>query len=124
MTLEELSELDDAELNRLAAERVMGWTDCGMLDVPCYHDANSVTMSTNFTPTTDRNQSGKLLAKMVERGAQIGVRFGKSGNNVDVWSADKKEPLVVPGNSARSETIAALLAALLAAFAMEGKNNA
>lgn len=123
MTLKQLTDLSDDELNRLAAEKVMEWTDCGTLDVPCYHDANSVTMSTDFTPATDRNQSGELLAKAMSNSLLV-VQIAITDNHSEIRWWMPTMPLnswnIVPGNSPRSETIAALLAH----FAMEDKPHA
>ena len=131
MTLEQFTSLSDDELNRLAAEKVMRWDyrEEVCQDYPYQGETlrNWIDQSgkcqsaaADWSPALDRVQSGWLLKAMAKRGAQIDVRFGEPDGSVDVWSADRKEPLVVPGNDARAET----LAALLVAFAMEGKDNA
>lgn len=146
MTLEQLSNLSDeelsrlftslpdSELNRLAAERVMGWRDLSANYGPSLWKTGEQEFreKDKWTPTTDRNQSRDLLAAMVGRGARFSIGFNLNEPFVarleilpesTRW-AEKNGPRArwnsLPGNSPRSETIAALLAA----FAMEDKPNA
>lgn len=131
MTLEELSKLDDAELNRLAAEKVMGWV---FREEVCQdHPYQGETLrnwidrggkcqsaAADWSPALDRVQSGWLLTAMVGQGqgAEFEVCF-RNWQRVVAFLPDGKVR-AVPGISPRSETIAALLVA----FAMEGKGDA
>jgi len=119
MNLEQLTNLSDEELNRLAAEKVMGWhwNDLPPHKVGWLDAANQVrvTWLGTWSPTTDRNQSGELLSAVAARGAKISVEFGEISR---VWvKAGDCSWMHVAGNGARAETVAALLAAA----AMEGE---
>lgn len=118
MTYDELNALPDSELNRLSGP-IMGWRFVAKYDYrqrDCWLDSdeNCTYTDEDWHPATDRNQSGQLLARMIERG----VRF-----TIYCWSEEPEVAFAVPhtevircvsfavpGNSARSETIAALLA--------------
>lgn len=126
LTQETLDAMPDAELNRLAAEIVLGlrWQDGAGFDKSGVQQVNRY-----YSPTTDRSQSGALLAKMAERGVLFDIAFGHWESDErpyvevykplprDDWSCGNEWLVVVPGNSARSETIAAILAVQM----LEGK---
>jgi len=112
----ELQQLDNNALDALAATKIHGWQireETYQEDRDMYFGTGYQTTFTDwvdssgtfqvsvrdYTPTTDRNQSGALLTKMVERGAD----FDAESYGV-YWKVD-----------ARAETIAALAAF----FAME-----
>lgn len=91
MTLNELLALPNEELARIAAVEVMGWHDVFKMGSYSYYaDSNEILAYYHYKwrPATDRNQSGELLTRMVERGI-------------------KPELSLDP----RSETVAAILAA-------------
>lgn len=120
--LEQLQQLTDDEINRLAARKVMGWHSAlmGFRDggtVECWYwtsDAGNLTKEADWKPATDRNHSGQCLAKMVERYVQFFIWYDQTPHTA--WRTPNDElTTVVPGNDARAETIAALLAA----YAME-----
>jgi len=134
MTLEELSNLSDDELNRMAAEKVMGWVfrEEVCQDYP-YHGetlrnwvdqgGKCQSAAADWSPALDRVQSLWLLKAMAARGADFQITIGAPGDEGNIiWKAGGKGNLwnMLLGDSPRSETIAALLAA----FAMEGKDSA
>lgn len=126
MTLEQLTALSDPELSVLAARKIHGWQvgfgtweERGIF-VRChiYESAGGAVMPVHdYTPATNRNQSGELLRVMASRGAEF-VQYLDKAPLIKVWAVFFAGD--VPGNSARSET----LAALMAAFALEDKPNA
>ena len=73
----------------------------------------------DWSPALDRVQSGWLLTAMARRGATFSVDFDHLPQ-VSAKTSQSPHWIEVPGNDARAET----LAALLVAFAMEGKDNA
>lgn len=120
MTLEQLTNLSDDELNRLAGQQILGWSLTGL---GTWQMANGeLTSQRNYRPATDRNQSGELLAKAMSNSLLV-VQIAITDNHSEIRWWMPTMPLnswnIVPGNSPRSETIAALLAA----FAMEDKDN-
>lgn len=101
-TIAELEALPDADLCALAAELRYGQTD----GFPCWN---------TWTPATNRNQSGELLEWLTRRYWTVDVGFGL-GNIVVIAMIDDGEfdkTIKIPGNTARSETIA-FCAAMLA----------
>lgn len=120
MTLSELQALPDSELNDMAARLVMGWTlvvKMGTYSHWADSDGNRVCDGYKWRPTTDRNQSGECLQRMVTRPAVVfAIWRSKKMAEIDV-SIKFGHSVNVPGNDARAEVIAALLAH----FAMEEK---
>ena len=127
MTLEQLSNLSDGELAALGATKIHGWKldKSGRYWLMDGNESESQTQPVRYyRPATDRNQSRDLLAAMVGRGAEFETRWSKKQPRI-LYRTGKVTPERIwdgtsPGVSARSETIAALLAA----FAMEDKSNA
>lgn len=119
-TLDQLNALPDAELDRLAAELVMGWKyQLGLgrpADYAIYDDGKgSGYFVISYNPTTDRNQSGELLEKVASNSLVVmQIVIAGSGSEIRWWIPAM--PLsswnIIPGNGPRSETIAAILAAL------------
>ena len=74
MTLDEIMKLPDAELTRLAAERVMGWTSCNfeLADTGEYDsqwidgDGNFVVRDEEFNPCRDMTSAWMLNERMRE----------------------------------------------------------
>lgn len=128
LTQEQLAALPDEELNALAATRVMGWkkreetyrifdVESGILRDWVDPDGKCQSAVCDWSPTADRNQSGGLLAKMAERGGEFTADYG--GEDRVTWMDRRGFWNKVPGNSARAETIAAILAAQ----ALEERND-
>lgn len=115
-TVAELLETSDRDLNLLAAhlsgavERAAKWW--------VWTDENgkeSAIHISEYKPATDRNQSYGLLRKMVDLGHRFDVQIGGNDPELErviMWP--KLYTMVtIPGNDARTETIA-FCAAMLA----------
>ena len=117
MTIEQLQALPDKELNALAA-KLRGWYDCEAGNRPCYHDSETLAeVCDNWTPATDRNQSGELLEWFIEtqwKGLYL-IRSGKLFRSVclTAWTDGDDLNIEVNGTGAKAETIA-FCAAMLA----------
>lgn len=135
MTITDLRQLTNEQLAALAAEKVMGWrvrretfqedqdmhfgTGHETTFTDWVDSTGTFQMSvTDYMPCTDRNQSGRLLAKMVERGVSFlitrCVEGDPLGEDIEV-SIPNHHGYCVTKSDARAETIASLLAW----FAME-----
>lgn len=126
MTLEQLSKLDDAELSRMAAEKVMGWREIvsridpvGNVAAPCHlwegeQPGDGLPFS-HWQPAVDRNQSGELLAAMAARGVSFlitrCVEGDPLGEDIEI-NIPNHHGYCIPGSDARAETMAALMAAI------------
>ncbi len=116
-TLESLLGADDTELARIAAEDVMGWElskSASAGNFRLYENGRFIFYQHDWYPATDRNQSGELLGKCAEKGAEFKVSFARinASYRTVIWRLIGRSFWnEVPGNDARSETIAAILAA-------------
>lgn len=119
---ESLAAMSDAELNALAATLVMGWKQNDSPTWPAWLDQDGALTGYTyasyeinyFTPATDRNQSGELLARMAEHKVSFLVTHAhpKDPLGIDIEvNIPIHHGYTIPGNSARTETIAAILAA-------------
>ncbi len=118
--LEQLQAMPDGALNALAA-RVHGWSmsfgtweakDGGSItcELFCANDGAVIPVN-DYLPIIDRNQSGELLTKMVEQGCEFVIHHWKSMSTSIHWRDSSYHFYqYVPGNNARAETIAAILA--------------
>lgn len=114
-TLESLTAMPDPELNAIAATAVMGW-HVEELDAWWYGPKGGVVIPRReYSPATDRNQSGKLLAKMAESGVRFTTHHWEGAEEitgaVPLILKNRRDVFYVPGDGARAETIAAILAA-------------
>lgn len=124
-TLPTLLALPDEELNRLAAEKIMGWRETHTVSngrggtIPCHlwDGADGGCAYSDWGPAQDRNQSGGLLVRMAQHRFQYWISGDNNGtcSEVRIASHSFLWEVAVPGNGARAETIAALCAW----FAME-----
>jgi hypothetical protein len=122
-TLPELLALDSDTLNKMAAElrgyRLVTEYDYNQRD--CYLDdkGDCLYRVEDYSPATDRNQSGELLD--YAEGQGLGFMIDKRSKYIPArtvcYGADAKWLLHVPGNDARAETVA-FCAAMLA---MQGR---
>lgn len=98
-SLAELQAMPDDELNALTRPIRGGFVGVNP-DLPWH-------------PTTNRNQSGELLATMTKRGAKFLVTYG-ADPGVDYYVAEQWQRVwredVIEQPTARDETIAAILA--------------
>ena len=118
-TLAELLVMDYTALNTLAAERVMGWKFITVDNWYWYwqNKAGSRAYSAEpldtdyFNPAQRRDHSGELLEELAKRGCGFLVAInGLSDDDIEV-SIPNHHGYCIPGNDARSEASAAILAA-------------
>jgi len=130
-TLASLMAMPDGELNKIAAIEVMGWT----FRETCEHGEPAYSVKSSFqpnpeavcfwetqalvsrwTPATDRNQSEDLLAACRAKGLSFQIwKFYDGGGCIVFRKREEFEfnysmQLRVTDDSARAETIAAILA--------------
>jgi len=124
MTIDELQALPDKELNAMAAKlrglKAFNFQGVKWLGVT---DAQGKTHGKyklrDWTPATSRDQSGALLQWAATQGCYFTVGFGDFNSDVRVrinLERNEREIFVdetIPGNTARSETVA-FCAAMLA----------
>jgi len=98
--------LSNTKLDELAG-RLHGW----VIEDNSWIDETGERMHkvTDYAPTEDHNQSHELMEKCAERGAVLTMCFGEGVNSI-LGSTGRGKAQRVPGNSARSQVIACLLA--------------
>lgn len=132
MTLEQLSKLDNSELNRMAAVifggRLSTFDGVYYAEPAVWNAPNAKWLNCDFwvdassqfagdadakvwQPAVDRNQSGELLRVMAGRGAEFSVDFDHLPQ-VSAKTSQSPHWIEIPGNDARAETLAALMAAI------------
>ncbi len=111
-----LQAMDNPALNKLAAEKVMGWVltrtrepGVGAWWADRGGESRVVASRTNeWLPTTDRNQSGQCLERQIEHGARFLLVLGEQPIPAELANTPRVE-----GVSARGETITAIACVLM-----------
>lgn len=122
-SIESIAALDDSALNALAAElrewKLLesdhdSWRGVTGNYYFEHENGEAECSEGDWSPTTDRNQSGELLRWAVTQGVDFMIRLNRSRPRITIFG---ESLITIEANDARAETIA-FCAAMLA---MEGR---
>jgi len=114
MTHEETLKLEPGpKLDRLVAERVMGW-EFDLLRDAWFKDGEGEIWAENWHPSTDIAAAWKVVKALREKGSVIDILSCPEDFTVKIWNENESEGLSIAKASAEQMPLAICRAALLA----------